>query len=164
MEKKMKAKIFTAAFLLAAVSSVAVPAVALSEPGRPVPTNIPPPSDGQGQVIFWRSGTIVGGAMGCGVNIGKERISALGAGRYFVMNTAPGAYEFNAKSEAKDVLNLEVEPGGVHVVKCTIKMGFMAGRPNLAPSTIEEFNARKDDLKYVDADDTGPKVLKDPGK
>lgn len=73
----MKAKIFTAAFLLAAVSSVAVPAVALSEPGRPVPTNIPPPSDGQGQVIFWRSGTIVGGAMGCGVNIGKERISAL---------------------------------------------------------------------------------------
>jgi hypothetical protein len=40
----------------------------------------------------------------------------------------------------------------------------MAGRPNLAPSTIEEFNARKDDLKYVDSDDIGTKVLTDPGK
>jgi hypothetical protein len=164
MEKKMKVKSFTAALLFAVASSVAVPSAALSDPGRAAPTNIPPPSDGQGQVIFWRSGTMVGAAMGCGVNIGKERISALGAGRYFVMNTAPGAYEFNAKSEAKDVLNLEVEPGGVHVVKCTIKMGFMAGRPNLAPSTIEEFNARKDDLKYVDSDDIGTKVLTDPGK
>jgi hypothetical protein len=164
MERKMKAKIFTAALLFVTASTFAVPSFALAEAGRPAPANIPPPSDGQGQVIFWRSGTMMGGAMGCGVNIGKERISALGAGRYFVMNTAPGAYEFNAKSEAKDVLNLEVDSGGVHVVKCTIKMGLMAGRPNLAPSTIEEFNARKDDLKYVDSDDIGTKVLTDPGK
>lgn len=160
----MKAKTFSAALLALTVSAVALPSAALSETGLRAPTEIPPPTDGMGQVIFWRSGTMIGGAMGCGVNVGKERISALGAGRYFVMNTVPGAYEFNAKSEAKDTLNIEVDAGGVHVVKCSIKMGLMAGRPNLAPSTIEEFNTKKADLKYVDSDDVGAKVLADPGK
>lgn len=146
-----------------AIATITIPTVAMSEPGRGALVTIPAPTDGNGQVIFWRSGTMVGMGMGCGVNIGKERISALGAGRYFVLNTAPGAYEFNAKSEAKDTLNLEVDAGEVYVVKCSIRMGLVGGRPNLAPSTIEEFNAKKSDLKYVDSDDIGAKVLADPG-
>lgn len=145
------------------ISTTAIPTAAMSEPGRGAPVAIPAPADGKGQVIFWRSGTMVGMGMGCGVNIGKERISALGAGRYFVLNIAPGAHEFNAKSEAKDTLNLEVDAGEVYVVKCSIRMGLVGGRPNLAPSTIEEFNAKKNDLKYVDSDDIGAKVLADPG-
>jgi hypothetical protein len=106
---------------------------------------------------------MVGKAMGCGVNIGEERISALGAGRYFILDLAPGAYEFNAKSEAKDVLNIEVDPGETSYVKCTIRMGVMAGRPNLSPSSAEEFAEKRDSLKYVDSDDVGEKVRADPG-
>ena len=155
-------KLVAAVIALTGLSTM-LPSAAISASGRRAPTEIPAPPEGSGQVIFWRSGTMMGAAMGCGVNIGKERISALGAGRYFVLNTGPGAYEFNAKSEAKDVLNLEFDAGGVHVVKCTIRMGIMGGRPNLAPSTIEEFNTRKEDLKYVDSDDIGAKVLADPG-
>jgi hypothetical protein len=105
---------------------------------------------------------MMGAALGCGVNIGTERISALGRGKYFLLNLTPGAYEFNAKSEAKDTLNLEVEPGEVYFVKCTIRMGIMTGRPNLAPSSFAEFTAKKSDLKYVDSDDAGPRVVPDP--
>ena len=159
----MKKSTRTLTAIALAISSMAVPTVAMSESGRGAPIAIPAPTEGKGQVIFWRSGTMMGAAMGCGVNIGKERISALGAGRYFVLNTAPGAYEFNAKSEAKDTLNLEVDAGEVYVVKCSIRMGLVGGRPNLAPSTLEEFNAKKKDLKYVDSDDIGGKVLADPG-
>ncbi len=79
-----------------------------AEKGRPAPGELPPVAQGMGRIVFWRSGTYVGSGMGCGVNIGTERISALGAGKYFVLDLAPGAYEFNAKSEAKDVLNTEV--------------------------------------------------------
>lgn len=159
----MKKITLTGASIAAAICAIALPTIAMSEPGRGAPVAIPAPTEGKGQVIFWRSGTMMGAAMGCGVNIGKERISALGAGRYFVLNTAPGAYEFNAKSEAKDTLNLEVDTGEVYVVKCSIRMGLVGGRPNLAPSTLEEFNAKKKDLKYVDSDDIGAKVLADPG-
>ncbi len=154
-------KIVAASILLAALP--AAPALAATTKGSPAPATLPAAPEGQGQIIFWRSGTMVGAAMGCGVNIGTERISALGAGKYFILNLAPGAYEFNAKSEAKDVLNLEVEPGETYHVKCTIRMGLMSGRPNLSPSNLAEFNEKRDGLKYVDSDDIGPKVLADPG-
>jgi hypothetical protein len=130
--------------------------------GQPVPETLPPIPDGKGRIIFWRSGTMMGGAIGCGVNIGTERISAMGAGKYFILDLDPGAYEFNAKSEAKDVLNTEVEAGETSYVKCTIRMGMMVGRPNLSPSTAEEFGEKRKSLDYVDSDDVGPKVMPDP--
>lgn len=134
-----------------------------AEKGRPAPGELPAVLEGMGRIVFWRSGTYVGSGMGCGVNIGTERISALGAGKYFVLDLKPGAYEFNAKSEAKDVLNTEVEAGETSYVKCTIRMGLMVGRPNLSPSTVEEYAEKRDGLKYVDSDDVGPKVMPDPG-
>ncbi len=144
------------------VASVPLSGASAAE-GAKVPETLPAPPEGEGQIIFWRSGSMMGGAMGCGVNLGEERISALGMGKYVILNIAPGAYEFNAKSEAKDVLNLEVGPGETQYVKCTIRMGMMVGRPNLSPSTAEEFNSKRGDLKYVDSDDLGPKALPDPG-
>ncbi len=132
-------------------------------PGRPAPASLPTPQEGQGQILFWRSGTVVGSGMGCGVNLGTERLSALGAGHYFILPMAPGTYQFNAKSEAKDVLDVAVKAGETSYVKCTIKMGLMMGRPNLSPSTAAEYEKKRGDLKYVDSDDIGPKVLADPG-
>jgi hypothetical protein len=151
-------------FVVVAVGLTTVLAVpsALAAPGGPVPEVLPAPPPGQGQIVFWRPGSLAGATLGCGVNIGTERISALGRGKYFLLNLEPGAYEFNAKSEAKDTLNLEVEQGEVYFVKCTIRMGIMVGRPNLAPSNLGEFAAKKGDLKYVDSDDIGPRVLPDP--
>lgn len=120
---------------------------------------IPAPPAGQGQVVFFRSGG-TGFALGCGVNENGERISALGAGKYFVHPTAPGSHSYTVKSEATDLLTLEVEPGETTYVRCKIKMGIMVGRPNIAPSTAEEFDAASHKLKYVDADDIGPKKEK----
>lgn len=136
--------------------------LAMAAEGSPAVATMPAPPTGQGQIVFWRPGSLVGAGLGCGVNQGTERISALGRGKYFLLNLAPGAYEFNAKSEAKDTLNLEVEEGEVYYVKCTIRMGIMTGRPNLAPSTSAEFSEKKADLKYVDSDDVGPRVVPDP--
>uniref|UniRef100_UPI0013DD1AFA DUF2846 domain-containing protein n=1 Tax=Sandarakinorhabdus rubra TaxID=2672568 RepID=UPI0013DD1AFA len=130
--------------------------------GRPAPASLPAPPEGQGQVLFWRSGTVVGSGMGCGVNLGAERISALGAGHYFLMALPPGTHEFNAKSEAKDRLSVEVKAGETSYVKCTIKMGIMVGRPNLSASTAAEYEKKRGDLKYVDSDDLGAKALPDP--
>lgn len=158
---KIKSRTVAAAVALGFAEILAVPS-AMAAPGGPAPDILPAPPAGQGQIVFWRPGTFVGAALGCGVNLGAERISALGRGKYFVLNLAPGAYAFNAKSEAKDTLNLEVESGEVYFVKCTIRMGIMVGRPNLAPSSLAEFNAKKADLKYVDTDDVGARVASDP--
>lgn len=159
----MKTLTFSRMAMLSVAASMAVATPALAGDGMPPPATLPAPPEGQGQVIFWRPGSFVGSAMGCGVNEGTERISALGNGKYFIVPMAPGTHEFNARSEARDNLTLEVEPGETYYVRCTIRMGVFVGRPNLAPSSEEEFGTRRDGLKYVDSDDIGPRVLRDPG-
>ena len=160
-------KAFALALMMAPAAlaiGAAAPAAALDTPAAAAaaPAAIPGPPPGKGQVIFWRPGTLVGAALGCGVNMGDQRISALGRGKYFVLNLDPGTHGFNARSEARDDLTLEVEAGETYYVRCTIRMGFMVGRPNLAPSDAAAFNEKRGDLEYVDADDHGPMVLPDP--
>lgn len=116
---------------------------------------IPPPPAGKGQIVFYRTGTIMGAAMGCAVNEKGQKISSLGAGRYFILVTDPGRHEYTVKSEAKDVLVLEVEADETQYAMCRIKMGFMAGRPDLRPSTEAEFVESSTD-RLVDDDDMGP--------
>ncbi len=156
-------KKFALALVLTSATAGLSASPAFAAEGTSAPAAIPGPPAGQGQVIFWRPGTMVGGVMGCGVNMGTERISALGAGKYFVVNLAPGTHEFNARSEARDALTLEVEDGETYYVRCTIRMGFMVGRPNLSPSDVAAFNEKRGDLEYVDSDDHTATVMPDPG-
>jgi hypothetical protein len=132
------------------MAGLATPALA-KEPAAPIA--IPAPAPGTGQIVFFRPGGM-GFAMGCSVNENGAKISSLGAGKYFVLRTTPGRHEYTVKSEAKDTLALEVEDGETQFAKCKIKMGIMAGRPDLAPADEAEF--RKGDFKLVDADDMGP--------
>ncbi len=122
---------------------------------------IPAPAEGKGQIVFFRPGGM-GFALGCGVNENGVRLSALGAGKYFILPVDPGSHSYTVKSEATDLLRLEVEPGETYYVKCKIKMGIMVGRPNIAPSTQDEFDKDSHKLKYVDADDAGSTVLPNP--
>ena len=134
------------------VAGLSVPAAAQDkEKGEAVA--LPALPDGMGQIVFFRPGG-GGFAIGCSVNENGEKVSSLGAGRYFVMQTTPGRHEFTVKSEAKDVLALEVEEGETQYAKCKIKMGILVGRPDLAPATEAEFLKGK--FKIVDADDMGP--------
>ena len=156
----MKKIAFIAAMSALALSAISAgPVVAKDKEEQSeehAPVSIGEPEAGKGQIVFFRTGGM-GFAMGCGVNENNARISALGAGKYFKIPVEPGTHSYMAKSEAKDVLTLEVDPGETYYVRCTIKMGIMAGRPNLSPSTKDEFDKSSGKLKYVDADDFGPK-------
>lgn len=140
----------------AAVAMIATPALAQDKKAKaqPAPIAIPAPPAGKGQIVFFRPGG-TGFAIGCSVNENGQKISSLGAGKYFIMVAEPGRHEFTVKSEAKDVLALEVEADETQYASCKIKMGIMVGRPDIRPSTEAEFRAAKN-LKMVDADDMGP--------
>lgn len=123
-----------------------------AEPETPIA--IPAPPTGKGQIVFFRPGGM-GFALGCSVNEKGAKVSSLGAGKYFIMVTEPGRHEFTVKSEAKDVLALQVEADETQYAKCKIKMGIMVGRPDIAPATETEFRSSHG-LKMVNADDMGP--------
>lgn len=143
---------FAALVAAGLAASAALPAFAAEGKAQVV---IPPPPAGKGQIVFYRTGTIMGAAMGCAVNENGQKISSLGSGRYFLLVTEPGRHEYMVRSEAKDVLALEVEADETQYAMCKIKMGIMAGRPDLRPSTEAEFIASGTD-RLVDAEDMGP--------
>lgn len=132
---------------------VAVPGLAAAK-DAPTPIAIPAPPSGKGQIVWFRPGGM-GFALGCSVNEKGQKVSSLGAGRYFIQVAEPGRHEFTVKSEAKDVLALQVEADETQYAACKIKMGIMAGRPDISPSTEADFR-KHGGLKMVDVDDMGP--------
>jgi len=137
------------------------PAVAAKKDEAPS-YEIPTPPEGMGQVIFYRTGGLGGAALGCAVfdaDGGEDKLSSLGAGRFFVLQSKPGERNFKVKSlEAKDTLTLEVEEEETQFVRCKIKSGFLSGRANIAPSSEKEFRKKYKKAKLVDADDMAQDV------
>lgn len=157
-------KTFLAAMAIAAATPVAMMAsapAAMAQAEAEAEFVIPTPPEGKGQVIFYRTGGLSGAALGCAVfDSGvADKLSSLGAGRYFVLVSEPGPRSFTVKSlETKDALTLEIEPDETQFVRCKIKSGFMSGRADIAPSNEGEFRKRYGNPKLVDADDMSESV------
>lgn len=105
------------------------------------------PQPGKGQIVFFRPSKFAGAAIGYKVREGTTELGKLRNGKYFVAAVEPGAHEYTVHSEAKDILNLEVEAGETYYVQGTVTMGVFAGRPNLSPATKADFDAVSAKLK-----------------
>jgi hypothetical protein len=131
--------------ILLGTSLLAAPALAADSPdaGKPKKTAamVPPPPPGKGQVVFYRSSRM-GALISCRVREGGEVVNKLPPGKYFIQQTSPGIHEYTVKSEAKDLLRVEVEEGETQYVRCAINAGIGVGRPNLSPQSREDFDKR----------------------
>ncbi|HEX8668782.1 MAG TPA: hypothetical protein VF727_10475 [Allosphingosinicella sp.] len=130
-----------------ALSVLAVPAAAKApkedkaEAKVKAAAEIPPPPPGMGQVVFYRS-SMMGALISCKVHEAGAVVNRLPPGKYFIQQTTPGVHEYTVKSEAKDVLRLEVEEGETQYARCAIGMGIGVGRPNLSLQSREDFDKR----------------------
>jgi len=137
---------FTRSMLIGAFAALAIPAAAQAqnssgqEAAQAAPVIAPPPA-GMGQVVFYRSSRM-GFAISCRVHENGQVVNRLPPGKYFVHNTTPGAHAYSVRSEATDVIRVEVEEGETQYVRCAIGMGIGVGRPNLSPQSREDFDRR----------------------
>lgn len=133
----------SAAMLLAAPAAFAQDAAAPVQAAQaPLVTKsgaIGTPLEGKGQVVFYRTGSLMGAALGCTVHEGEAEVARLGAGKYYVVAAEPGAHHYFTEGEATDKLSLEVEADETYFVRCNIGMGVVAGRANLSPSDRATF-------------------------
>lgn len=146
-----------------ALASLAIPAVAHAADEIRVSPAIAAPASGKGQVVFYRPGGI-GPLIRCTVRENGKMIARVGNGKYYVMAAEPGAHSYTAKTEATDTVRVEVEPDETTYVKCKISMGIMAGRPNLSPSSAEEYAKLGKNLKPQDPADLAEDIAKDEAK
>lgn len=122
------------------------PAPAAKAPAA-APAAMAAPSAGKGRIVFFRERKFKGAAVSFKVREGVQEIGKLSSGTFFIVEVPAGPHAFTVHSEAKDVLNLEVEPGETYYVMGSISLGLMVGRPNLAPSNEAAFTAVKGNLK-----------------
>ena len=87
--------------------------------------------------------------MGFIVREGDKELGKLRNGKYFVIYIAPGKHVYVVRSESKDALTIDADAGETYYMQGSIGMGFMVGRPNLAPSKQAAFEAVKAKLQEV---------------
>ncbi|WP_174296647.1 DUF2846 domain-containing protein [Sphingomonas bacterium] len=111
--------------------------------------DVPKPGSDSAQVVVFRSGTLVGGAISCAVHEGGAKLTSLPPGRYAVLSVTPGPHDLVVASEAKDTFKIDAQPGATYYAKCTVGAGFMAGHPHLTSSTEAEFVRMSEKLRPV---------------
>lgn len=111
---------------------------------------LPKPAPGKGQVVIFRP-SAMGFAIKCTVRDEGAMVGRVGAGKYYVIEVEPGLHNFTAKTEKTDTVAVQVEPDETSYVKCGISMGLMVGRPNLSPSTEEEFQKSAGKMSAMDS-------------
>jgi hypothetical protein len=116
-----------------------------------VAVEVPPASSDAAQVIFFRSGTIVGSAISCAVHENGAKLTSLPPGKYAIKNVAPGQHDYVVASEAKDTWKIDAQAGQTYYAKCTVGAGFMAGHPHLNSSSEAEFKRMSEKLKPAKA-------------
>ena len=134
-----------------APADTAAPAQEASEAVAATNGKIAPPPAGKGQIVFFREKKFAGSAIRYKVREGEAELGKLSSGTYFVHATDPGAHEYTVHSEAKDILNMEVEAGETYYVIGGVTMGLFAGHPNLSPSDQVAFDGMAEKLKPAKA-------------
>lgn len=158
----MKFKALAIAAVCAATSQLAPSALAAADaPAAPVV--IAPPAKGEGQVVFFRP-SAMGMAISCNIREDGKMLGTTNNGRYWVLQTTPGVHKYTTKSEAVDTVNVNVESDETTYIKCKIAAGIMAGRPNLSPSSKEEFDGKSAKMKLGDPEKMAKAIANDAEK
>jgi hypothetical protein len=117
-------------------------------------------SGAKGTVVFYREKKFVGGGMAFKVRENGIELCKLKNGSYCTVQVPVGKHAYEVHSEAKDVLNLEVESGETYYVSFGVSVGVLAGHPNLSPSSQAAYDALKDKRKDNTGKDLDPPKAK----
>ena len=139
------------------------PFAAISQDNAAAPAEAPaaaPAADaaagGTGTVVFFREKKMMGMAISFKVRENGVELCKLGSGSFCTVTVPVGKHEFVTQTEAKDVLNLEVESGETYYVVGAMSVGVFAGRPNLSPSTKAAYDAALGKMKDNTGQDLDP--------
>ena len=114
---------------------------------------IPPPPAGQGQVVFFRSHTLLGTGQWFNVRENGQALGKLTNGAYFVQTVSPGLHTYTATTEPefKDSLKLQIAPGETYFVEGILTKGVVIGAADLTPSDRATFDKAAKSLAVAEA-------------
>jgi hypothetical protein len=88
---------------------------------------------------FYRPGKMAGFMIGYEVHVADSvKYRARNGSQAEVRRLVPGPVTVWAKTEAREEITLDVQPGREYYVRCTIGMGAVVGHPRLQQVTVSE--------------------------
>ena len=133
---------------LAAVIAFVFGSAAVADPSPP-PSAAPratapagpigPPPAGQGRLVFYRPSALWGLLVSPKVSENGVELNTLGNGRYFVVDTTPGAHTFTIQVSTTNRLLVDVTAGQTYYVWGGLGSGFGANA-TLEPSYQNDFD------------------------
>lgn len=134
-----------------------------TDAGEGAAIEVPPPPQGQGQVVFFRRKTLMGTGQWFKVRENGVALGKLTNGDYFVDVTTPGVHTYTAtmEPEMKDHLRLEVDPGETYYVEGILTKGVVVGVADLSPSSLDDFARASKHLKLAKPLEANPADLPD---
>ena len=114
---------------------------------------IPPPPAGQGQVVFFRSHSLLGTGQWFNVRENGQALGKLTNGAYFIQSVPPGLHTYTATTEPefKDRLKLQIDPGETYFVEGILTKGVLIGAADLIPSDRATFEKAAKSSKVAPA-------------
>jgi hypothetical protein len=133
----------------AAAPAAGTPAAATPAAASSPSADIPPPPAGAATVVFFRPWKFVGGGIGFIVREGTAELGKLRAGKYFVLQVAPGKHTYTVHSEATDNLTIDADAGETYFIEGEIGVGVLVGHPHIKPSEKAAFDEIRNKLTEV---------------
>jgi hypothetical protein len=133
----------------ATASPAAAPAAGSPAVASSPSADIPPPPAGAATIVFFRPWKFVGGGVGFIVREGTAELGKLRAGKYFVLQVAPGKHTYTVHSEATDNLTIDADAGETYYIEGEIGIGVLVGHPHIKPSEKSSFDEIRNKLTEV---------------
>ncbi len=95
---------------------------------------IPTPPAGKGQIVFFRPGG-TGFAIGCSVNEKGQKISSLGAGKYFIMVATAAVTNTGSRAKPRTRWRSRSRWTRRNTPLARSRWASLVGRPDIRPAT-----------------------------
>lgn len=114
-----------------------------------IASSMPTLKAGQGRIYFFRTNSMVGGALRPDIRLDGEVVGQSRPGGFFYVDRPAGSHLASASTETDKTVSFTLQPGETKYIRSSVSMGLLVGRVVLEPETPEKAKAELGALSYT---------------
>jgi hypothetical protein len=111
--------------------------------------SMPSVKAGEGRIYFFRSNSMMGGAVQPEIRLNNQVVGQSKPGGFFYVDRPAGNYTASASTETEKMVSFSLQPGETKYIRSSIGMGLLVGRVVLEPESPEKAKAELGSLSYT---------------
>jgi len=143
----MRRNFLKLAFALGAVALVS--ACATGPKHADMVGSIPSLKSGEGRIYFFRSNSMVGGAVQPEIRLDGQVVGQSKPGGFFYVDRPAGNHVAGASTETEKTVSFALQAGETKYIRSSVGIGLVMGRVILEPETPEKAKAELGSLSYT---------------